>query len=78
MHDEGLRGRGLEAAQPLHQFVGIGVAREAFEVADLGLTATYSPKIFTSRAPSTSLAPRVPATWKPGKTMWLRGSVPSP
>ena len=37
-------------------------------------TGTYSPWILTSGAPAISRAPRVPATWKPGNTMWLRAS----
>ena len=37
-------------------------------------TGTYSPWILTSVAPATSFAPRLPPTWKPGNTMWWRGS----
>jgi hypothetical protein len=37
-------------------------------------TGTCSPWILTLGSPPTSRAPRLPPTWKPGKTMWWRGS----
>jgi hypothetical protein len=74
VHDQVWRGACRHAAQPGSSSSASAWPEKPSSWLTWARTGTYSPWIFTSVAPATMCAPRLPPTWKPANTMWCRGS----